>query len=105
MSQSAYDRDGDGVCEAASCDGLFALAHFDRAFDGGTIAEQIAEDLRQIGIRLRVELVIRQSPCALRRHCKLSPPLSARSTPTLLSTSAWSTWDSTAGSGNGRAAI
>jgi peptide/nickel transport system substrate-binding protein len=56
MSLSAYDRDGDGVCDTAECEGLLALAHDDPIF-GASIADQLAADMRQIGIDLRVELM------------------------------------------------
>jgi peptide/nickel transport system substrate-binding protein len=53
MAQSRYDRDGDGVCDASPCKGLRALVH-DLPFGRG-VGEQIASDLRGIGIDLDVE--------------------------------------------------
>ncbi len=55
MALSRYDLDGDGVCDAPECAGVLALAR-DDGF-GSTAAEEVAERLEAIGIRLRIRMV------------------------------------------------
>jgi peptide/nickel transport system substrate-binding protein len=53
MAKSRYDRDGDGRCDDASCDGVTALALSEEPL--ARIATPLVEDLEQIGITLELE--------------------------------------------------
>ena len=55
MSQSAYDSDGDGICDAAACDAVAALARDLEPFPA--VAEAVREDLAAIGIALDLDVV------------------------------------------------
>jgi peptide/nickel transport system substrate-binding protein len=51
MRQSAYDSDGDGVCDAAACHDVLSLSRQSLA----SVGEAVAGDLARIGIQLRNE--------------------------------------------------
>jgi ABC-type transport system substrate-binding protein len=52
MARSVYDSDGDGSCDAAVCRGLRTVTREPY----GAVAEAIAEDFRQVGVDLQVEV-------------------------------------------------
>jgi ABC-type transport system substrate-binding protein len=55
MRQSVYDTDGDGLCDADECTGPIMLGAPESP--GAEIAQSIAEDLEQIGVRVDVQLL------------------------------------------------
>lgn len=54
MARSRYDRDGDGVCDAAPCRDLVMIARTDFP-EQVTVARAVAEQLRTIGLEVQVD--------------------------------------------------
>jgi peptide/nickel transport system substrate-binding protein len=55
MRQSAYDTDGDGICDAAACSGIPALARDVEPFPA--VAQSVRDDLAKIGVDLDLQEV------------------------------------------------
>jgi peptide/nickel transport system substrate-binding protein len=57
MARSAYDQDGDGRCDHEACRGLQMLSTRQLFPEMDELAASVRQDLRRIGIELRIETV------------------------------------------------